>query len=362
MNEFQEKQNRIQTLLIKHNLDALLLQRVSSFAWATCGAASYVNTAISFSGSVLLITRDKRYLIANNIEAPRFEHEEKLAEQGWDFQIAGWHTPGRLADLTRGLRLGTDLPHPTAVDLSDDVARLRTRLTPEEGERFRALGKLASEAMYAAVCSVRPGQTEFEIAAQLGGQVQARGAQPIVNLIATDERVFNFRHPLPTAKKMERYAMLVLGARKWGLSVSITRLIHFGKLPDEVKRKAEAVARVDATFITHTRPGKTLADIFSAATQMYATTGFENEWQLHHQGGAAGYEPREYLGTPNSRDVVLLGQAFAWNPSITGTKSEDTILVGESGNEILTAIADWPTTSVRIDKQILLRPTILVLG
>jgi hypothetical protein len=63
------------------------LQRVSSFAWATCGAASYINTATTTGEATLLITKDARYLITNNIEAPHYEKEEKLKEQGWDFQI-----------------------------------------------------------------------------------------------------------------------------------------------------------------------------------------------------------------------------------------------------------------------------------
>jgi len=307
----------------------------------------------------LVVTPTQRYLIANNIEAPRLEREEQLAAQGWDFQTKHWHEASALAELTRGLRIGADLPHPTALDLSNDLARLRAQLTPAEGERFRALGRLSAEAMNVAARAVRPDQTEYEIAARLGAETQKRGAQPIVNLIATDERVFSFRHPLPTAKKLERYAMLVLGARKWGLTCSITRLVHFGPLSDDLRRKAEAVARIDATFISRTRPGRALNEIFSAATMAYAETGFADEWQLHHQGGATGYEPREYLGSPSSVDLVSAGQVFAWNPSITGTKSEDTILVGEDSNEILTTISNWPTVTVPIDGHLISRPTVL---
>lgn len=49
----------------------------------------------------------------------------------------------------------------------------------------------------------------------------------------------------------------------------------------------------------------------------------------------------------------------AWNPSITGIKSEDTVLVGETGNEVLTAIKDWPTLPVTVSGQTLARPAIL---
>ena len=360
MTEFDEKQKRIHALLTERKLDALLLQRVSSFAWATCGAASYVNTATTDGAASLLITPAGRYVIMNNIEATRLEQEEKLSEPGWQSRAAPWHGANNaIAELTRGLKLGADGAYPGATNLSYEIARLRANLTPEEGERFRALGRICADAMDSAIRAVRPGQTEYEIAALLGREAQARGAQPIVNLIATDERIFKFRHPLPTDKKLDQYAMLVLCGCKWGLVCSITRLVHFGKLPDDVRRKAEACARVDATFIAATRPGQTLGAIFQRAAAAYADASFGDEWQLHHQGGPVGYEPREYLATPASTDVVALGQAYAWNPSITGTKSEDTVLVGAEGNEVLTTISGWLMLSVQVDGKTIARPAIL---
>jgi len=57
--------------------------------------------------------------------------------------------------------------------------------------------------------------TEYQIIGKMEDAVQSRGVQPIVNLIGTDERIFRFRHPLPTEKKLDRYAMLILCGRKW---------------------------------------------------------------------------------------------------------------------------------------------------
>ena len=362
MTEFEQRQNQIRSFLTEHDLDALLLQRVSSFAWATCGAASYVNTATTFGEATLVVTPAGRYLIANNIEAMRLEHEEKLKDQGWEFCVGPWHEGQEtVAELTGGLRVGADVPYPGTTDLSAGLARLRTNLNAEEVERFRALGRMCAEAMDKTIRAIRPGQTEYQIAGQLAYEAEGRGAQAIVNLIATDERIFSFRHPLPTDKTLDRYAMLVLCGRKWGLVCSITRLVHFGPLPDELKRKAEAVAQVDAAFIAATRPGRTLGEIFEVAQAAYAKTGFADEWRLHHQGGPAGYEPREYVATPGSPDLVSVGQTYAWNPSITGAKSEDTVLIGEDGNEVLTVIPDWPTLSVSVEGQTepILRPAIL---
>ncbi|MDW8327268.1 MAG: M24 family metallopeptidase [Anaerolineales bacterium] len=344
MNEFEIKQERLHQLLDARGLDAIVLQRVSSFAWATCGGASYINTAVTFGAATLVITRRARYLLTNNIEAGRLLAEEGLAGQGWEPHVHEWHSPqDALAQLTHGLKVGADSPLvPGAVDLNGDLARLRAALTPEEGERFRVLGRLCAQAMNAAIRAVHPGQTEHEIAALLAHETQRRGVQPIVNLIATDERLFRYRHPLPTEKVLERYAMLVLCGRWKGLVCSLTRLVHFGLLPGDVRRKAEAVAAVDAAYLAATRPGATLGEIFRCGQRAYAEAGFADEWRFHHQGGAAGYEPREYLGTPDSAEVVAVGQVFAWNPSIVGTKSEDTFLVGEAGNEVLTAMEGWP--------------------
>ena len=358
--EFRIKQKRIQALLEQHQLDGLLLQRVSNFAWATCGAASYVNMAVSNGTSQLLITKAGRFLITNNIEAPRLIREEKLNEQRWDFIAPDWHNPDDpLGPFIKGLTIGSDSPLPGFVDLSNVITRMRATLTLPEIKRFRSLGQLCAQAMEATMRSVRPGQSEYRIAAKLSHEAGKRGIQAIVNLVATDERIFSFRHPLPTHKKLDHYAMLVLCGRKWGLVCSLTRLIHFGPLPNDLKEKAEAVAKVDATFIANTQPGQRLGDIFKRSIEVYTETGYPEEWQYHHQGGLAGYEPREIVATSRSEEIVSVGQVYAWNPSITGTKSEDTILVTEQGHQILTAMKDWPIIPIEINGQTLLRPAIL---
>ncbi|HEY9075954.1 MAG TPA: M24 family metallopeptidase [Anaerolineaceae bacterium] len=359
MSEFEIKQAKIQALLVEHHLDAILLQRASSFAWATCGASSYINTASTTGAASLLITPTHRYLVTTNIEATRLEQEEHLAEQGWEFKVTPWEEPQALASLTKGLKIGADFPYPGAADLSADMAKLRSCLTPEECERFRWLGRQCAAAMQSSIYRLKPGMSEFEIAAMLGAEVQAQGIQPIVNLIATDERIFSFRHPLPTSKRLERYAMLVLCGRWRGLVCSISRLAYFGSLPADLQRKMLACARVDAVYHTITRPGITLGTVIEQAQAAYAQSGFANEWRLHHQGGAAGYESREFLGKPGSTDPVYEGQVYAWNPSITGVKSEDTLLVGEISNENLTATPLLPSINIAIPGGTCERPAIL---
>jgi len=55
--ELNIKLERIRGLLVKFDLDALLLRQTGNFAWATCGADSHINTADSMGIASLLIVR-----------------------------------------------------------------------------------------------------------------------------------------------------------------------------------------------------------------------------------------------------------------------------------------------------------------
>ena len=142
--------------------------------------------------------------------------------------------------------------------------------------------------------------------------------------------------------------MLVLSGRKFGLVCSISRLVHSGPVPDEILERVHAAAQVNAVFIAHSRPGRALGEVFAQGQAAYAAVGFPDEWRHHHQGGAVGYEPREYLGLPAAQDVVAVGQAYSWNPTIAGAKMEDTFLVGTKSNELITTIPGWPVLKVAV--------------
>ena len=114
-------------------------------------------------------------------------------------------------------------------------------------------------------------------------------------------------------------------------------------------------------FNVNTVPGARVGHVFNLAKKTYQATGFDNEWDLHHQGGPTGYRTRYYTATENSNDLVIANSAFAWNPSITGTKCEDTLLVLEDHNELITQAPDWPQIEVECEHMSIQRPDILVL-
>ena len=152
--------------------------------------------------------------------------------------------------------------------------------------------------------------------------------------------------------------MVVASAARYGLYASVTRLIHFGEINEELRSKSRACAEIDAVMISATTVGTAVEQVIATALEAYASHGYAEEWKLLHQGGAAGYRSREYFAYAGCRHVVQDGQAFAWNPSITGVKSEDTILVAASGPEVITATGDWPQIATETGLE---RPAILEL-
>jgi antitoxin VapB len=158
-----------------------------------------------------------------------------------------------------------------------------------------------------------------------------------------------YRHPVPTAKKWEKVVMIVVCARRQGLVASLSRIVCAGKIPDELTRRTRVAALVNARLLAATRPGANGADLYQTAAEGYAAAGFAGEQNLHHQGGATGYRTRDWVAHPASAERVYANQAFAWNPSISGTKVEETCIVSETGIEVLTASPGWKQIPVEID-------------
>lgn len=354
--EVQTKLDRARQLMAAHGLDALWLRTVNNVAWITGGVDVAVNTADAVGVATVLITADTAQILTNTIEAPRLMNEDRVEDRGFEVVAAPWYEGGGQAEGT----LGVDLAASGATDLSREIGLLRARLLPVEVERFRDLGRACANAMEAAIGRVEPGMTEYEIAGALANETFARGVTPIVHLVATDERIYGVRHPLPTRKVMDRYAMLVLCGRKEGLVCSVTRLVHYGALSEELDQKIRACAAIDARINAASRPGAALGDLFDVLRDAYAKVGFADEWQLHHQGGTAGYGAREIIAVPGETATLEDGMVCAWNPSITGVKVEDSILVTPDGPEFLTAIDGWPTMAVEVGDLTLDRPLINV--
>ncbi|NLN77054.1 MAG: aminopeptidase P family protein [Armatimonadetes bacterium] len=360
--EIIEKQGRIGELMRNHSLDAIAITNTGNFAWLTCGGANYVGVASDMGVATAVVTQRGKYIVCDNIEERRIADEEVVGQE-FEFITHPWQENRRdeiIKEIADGGRLGSDVPMKGAVNISSELDSCRQSLTDSEIERYRWLGANAGECLSLTCREIQPGMTEHEIAGRLNRHLNSRGIVTNLALVAVDERISRYRHPLPTDKKLQRYAMVVTGARKWGLIVSATRIVHFGPIDSDLRRRHNAVAGVDAVLISNTKPSARMGDIFRSAVNAYESAGFGEEWRQHHQGGPTGYRAREFRVSESTEAEVVANQAFAWNPSITGTKTEDTIIATSSGPIILSETPDWPKIEAHADDTVIARPDILV--
>ncbi|MCX6016348.1 MAG: M24 family metallopeptidase [Chloroflexales bacterium] len=359
--EWHEKRTRLAQLMTQRGLKGILLTRCANFSWITCGGQAHVGVNSETAVASVLCTPNGDYLLASRIEMVRMQTEETAGLPLTPHQF-DWFDPtarDRFVDDVCGVGCwGSDIAG-AAYSVAGELTGLRVNLTSAEQNRFVSHGLATGLAIEAAARLVAPGMHELEVAGILAQKVYASGATPVVTLIAGDERIRSYRHPAPTLQRVTKMAMLVVCARRYGLIVSATRLISFGRIGDEIAQRAEACAYVDAVAWHASQPGRLLGDAFGDVCAAYAARGYADEWHKHHQGGVTGYENREIQARIESIHPIAVGQAFAWNPSITGTKSEDTMLLTDHGPHALSTTGQWPMIATSVAGVVFERPGIL---
>jgi antitoxin VapB len=342
MTKFQTLKNALDDW----DLDAVLLNRRDSLAWLTDGASFHVVERSELAVAQLLVTRDANtqpVLLAPDNEMPRFIDEEVMPFE-CRYVTHPWYENGnaQLEALLKDKRVGSDTPSPYALDAFSKLVALRSVLTSAEQLRYEELGRDAANIVENICSRVEPGWTERRIEAELFAACVAQAIRPVCVLIAADDRIDKYRHPLPLANAVRRRVMVVLGAERHGLNVSLTRMVHFGAVPETLDRARESTLEIHADLLDATRAGQSYERFFIDMKNAYARAGHPDAWRAHHQGGPTGYACREAIITPSSEGAMSNDQAFAWNPGLRGAKSEETVLLTASGVRCLTRGDNWP--------------------
>ncbi|MFQ3544419.1 M24 family metallopeptidase [Halobacillus rhizosphaerae] len=354
--------DKLRQFLTEHALDGILLRKRNNFSWVTEGKTNSIVQTTEQGVADLIVFQDQVYIVTPEIERRRIT-EEECSDLPFDVEVlsADWFegTDGLIASVTAGKKMAADLPYEDFMVVEPELGLIRSVLGETERESYHDLSQKAAKTLEQTCREIRPGMTEKEIEAQLTYKLLQQGINVQVALVATDERIYNYRHPIPTLKKLDKYAMLVVCAERGGLVANATRFVHFGRLSDELKTNQLKAAEIDAVMNAATVPGKSAGEVIKAGIEQYKRAGFPDDWKRLHQGGLTGYESREFLADTATPHLVQRHQAYTWNPSLPGIKSEDTILVGENGNTFLTHTGDWVYQEVEVNGGIFHRPGIL---
>ncbi len=302
----------------------------------------------------VIVNNNGVFVITNNIEERRLREEE--IGSNVEMLVSSWRYPlesKKLAPLLGANPLEDK-------DCQEEMLSLRSVLQDGQAEELRSISLAAGAAMEKACFSLQKGMSEYEIASLVAQQCYTQGLEPMVLFAACDERISRYRHALSTDARLDKIVMISLGARKNGLHTSITRFVSFGAIDEKTKRTQEAVNKLAALLYVKSRPNVSYFELYKELKKGYLEVGYPDEILLHHQGGLAGFQVREIKINGLVGGLVKANQVFAWNPSITGFKSEDLLLIGQQENQILTKTPNLPTETVSYEGSTFALSTILI--
>ncbi|WOD40265.1 M24 family metallopeptidase [Nodosilinea sp. E11] len=332
LEEISEKLAVLRHTLQQTDAAGIRLRGTDWFAWATAGGSNTVLLAAETGVAEVLVTPTNAWVLTDEIEAQRLKDEELPEGSPYQLQVNPWAEDSAreafVREATGGGQVLSDKPKQSSeAALPASLIHHRRVMLPSELDRYRQVGRLASEAMTEVLTRAQPTWTEDQLAGAGAEAMWSRGLHPVLTLAAGDRRLPLYRHPLPSGETLGRQAMLVFCARGHGLIVSLTRFVFFEKLSEADRQRHRTIAEIEAVALAHSQVDAPLNEIHQTLATAYEQHGFPNAIREHHQGGTAGYGAREVIATAETGDRLAAAMILAWNPSIPGAKVEDTFVL-----------------------------------
>lgn len=336
---------------------ALSITSQANFSWLL-GGRGFIGTASVAACCTLVITPDAVHLLTENIEAQRLWDEQLHASQDIVIHPYPWHTPAMKQTLLSQIAQGQTVLNEE--DLAQEIFQARTVLTSAEVANLREICQTTAHTLESVCHTLEKGMSEYQLVGRLSQAFWDNNLEPITILVGFDQRALSYRHPVPNGAILENYALIGVCTRRNGLIASVSRMVSLTRDPVMMERQ-QVSAYVDAVTCLSTVAGANLQDIFQKTKDAYAQKGYAGEWTFHHQGGLTGFAARECKATDDANCLVRNNQVYAFNPSVQGAKSENTILVTPNGPENLTHTGNYPYIKVELDGKTYLSEDILVL-
>src|SRR5436190_13960473 len=224
------------------------------------------------------------------------------------------------------------------------VEELRMVKSPDEIARIRRSVATNSEAFEQAVGRVKPGMKESELAAELEYRMRRLGAEkPCFDTIVAGGARSALPHAQPTAARLQNGQLVVvdMGALQDGYCSDMTRMLFLGTPGAKVKRTYAAVLEAQLAAIDAVRAGALTRNVDRAARQVLKGHGLDRAF-VHSTGHGLGLEIHEPPRVGRKDKTRLqAGMAITIEPGVYlerfgGIRIEDTVLVTDTGCEILT--------------------------
>jgi Xaa-Pro aminopeptidase len=349
--DYKGRLQRARAEATKGRLDALLITHLPNLRYL-CG----------FSGSagVLVVSEEKALFFTDGRYAEQAREQVRgatiriikgksalAAATDWLSQQkpirrlgfeAQYLTVAERSTLARSLRRGTSLiPAPPILE--------RLRMTKDSGEiaRIRAACHLGVELFGRISKMVRPGVPETEIAGELEFAARKAGVEQMSfpTIVAGGSRSALPHGRASTARIPHGFVLCDFGVILAGYCSDMSRTVHVGRASVEARRAYGAVRGAQEAALDAVKPGAAVGTVDRAARK-YLNKNSLGRFFTHSTGHGLGLEiheaPRVAAGL---NEVLRPGMVITIEPGVYlpgkfGVRIEDTVVVTETGYEILT--------------------------
>lgn len=352
--DYRGRQKRVQDVLARHRLDALLITHSPNIRYL-CGFTG--------SSATLLITKSKSIFFTDG----RYTEQARAEVEGSKVVIVrkaplaaagGWLAGNakKLQVRTLGLeaehltvgersRLAKSLPSSLRLNAAPPlVERARMVKDCKEIERLRAAVLLGASLFDVALRAIRPGVKEVEVAAEMEYAARRAGAEGMSfeTIIASGSRSA-LPHGRASQAEIPTQGFVVcdFGVILASYCSDMTRTVHVGQPSSEARQIYQAVKDAQEAAIAAVQPGARVSKVDEAARKLLAKSGLA-KYFTHSTGHGVGLEIHEQPRIAAAQNeslapaMVITVEPGVYIAGTGGVRIEDMVVVTEDGCEVLT--------------------------
>ena len=230
--------------------------------------------------------------------------------------------------------LKKELPGIEWVETHNEILDARFQHVAEEAELFRKCGLLGDGSFDAAVKMIKPGVSEYEIAAALEGYSRARGAEQHFTLVGSGKFALGDKNDLPLPyspswRRVEAGDSVVMEITPCleGYWTQIVRTVNVGAPNAELEGLHRVARDAIKKGLEVFKPGKTIKDLVEAMNTYITSSGYIPKPPFGHICGTDLIDGRV---SPQNGQPLEPGMAVIIHPTVFTPDGKNSFFWGET--------------------------------